>query len=180
MVLPTSIITKFGTLAIVGVIAVLFFQRAFATGSISSAGIDLGSGLTGVGQGVRNVLTGVGEGSSKLLNPFFTLGDLIIKFKEVVSGNFFGVGENKKAVSNNAAAIATLASATKNSELRDAVLEQLDPFGDTTKFKQSTSEEFGGFSSSDARNNALIAEIQKTALLFPDNPAVQAQLERIR
>lgn len=49
-------------------------QRAFAT---TQAFKGVGSALGSVGTGIQSLFTGIGTGSAKLLNPLFTLRDLI-------------------------------------------------------------------------------------------------------
>ena len=49
-------------------------QRAFAT---TQAFKGVGSALGSVGSGIQSLFTGIGTGSAKLLNPLFTLRDLI-------------------------------------------------------------------------------------------------------
>jgi len=70
-------IIKWLTFGLVGAFALSALidpQRAFAT---TQAFTGIGSALGSIGGGVQSLFTGIGTGTAKLLNPLFTLRDLI-------------------------------------------------------------------------------------------------------
>jgi hypothetical protein len=79
-----GIISKIGPLALLG-IGILFLGNALvrpaqATATaqaLTSSGVGLGASLGSIGSGIQSLFTGVGTGASKLLNPLFTIKDLI-------------------------------------------------------------------------------------------------------
>lgn len=79
-----GIISKIGPLALLG-IGILFLGNALvrpaqATATaqaLTSSGVGLGASLGSIGSGIQSLFTGVGTGASKLLNPLFTVKDLI-------------------------------------------------------------------------------------------------------
>ena len=79
-----GIISKIGPLALLG-IGILFLGNALVRPSqatqtaqaLTSSGVGLGASLGSIGSGIQSLLTGTGTGFSKLLNPLFTIKDLI-------------------------------------------------------------------------------------------------------
>ena len=79
-----GIISKIAPLALLGV-GILFLGNALvrpaqATATaqaLTSSGVGLGASLGSIGSGIQSLFTGVGTGASKLLNPLFTIKDLI-------------------------------------------------------------------------------------------------------
>jgi len=70
-------IIKWLTFGLVGAFALSALidpQRAFAT---TQAFTGIGSALGSIGGGIQSLFTGIGTGSAKLLNPLWTLRDLI-------------------------------------------------------------------------------------------------------
>ena len=90
-------------LAIGGLIAILYFKKAFGSsageagadigGSASSIGQGIGSGLSGVGSGVSTLGQGLGTGIAGLLNPIYTLIDI---------GGKLGWGESDSSTQSKA------------------------------------------------------------------------------
>ena len=72
-----SSVIKWLGLGLVGAFALsALIDPARASGTVSAFG-GIGSALGSLGTGVQSLLTGIGIGSSKLLNPLWTLRDLI-------------------------------------------------------------------------------------------------------
>ena len=79
-----GIISKIAPLALLG-IGVLFLGNALVrpaqaqqTGrALTESGVGIGQSLGSIGSGIQQLFTGVGTGASKLLNPLFTVKDLI-------------------------------------------------------------------------------------------------------
>ena len=78
------IISKIAPLALLGV-GILFLGNALVrpaqatqtAQALTSSGVGLGASLGSIGSGIQSLFTGVGTGASKLLNPLFTIKDLI-------------------------------------------------------------------------------------------------------
>ena len=79
-----GIISKIAPLALLGV-GILFLGNALVrpaqatqtAQALTSSGVGLGASLGSIGSGIQSLFTGVGTGASKLLNPLFTIKDLI-------------------------------------------------------------------------------------------------------
>ena len=79
-----GILSKIGPLAILG-IGILFLGNALVrpaqaiqtSQALTASGVGLGQSLASVGQGVQSLFSGIGTGGAKLLNPLFTIKDLI-------------------------------------------------------------------------------------------------------
>lgn len=79
-----GIISKIAPLAILG-IGILFLGNALVrpaqavqtSQALTASGVGLGQSLGSIGQGVQSLFSGFGTGASKLLNPLFTIKDLI-------------------------------------------------------------------------------------------------------
>jgi len=79
-----GILSKIGPLAILG-IGILFLGNALTrpaqatqtAQALTASGVGLGQSLGSIGGGLRELFTGFGEGTAKLLNPLFTVKDLI-------------------------------------------------------------------------------------------------------
>ena len=79
-----GIIGKIAPLALLG-IGILFLgnalvrpaQASATAQALTSSGVGLGASLSSIGSGIQSLFTGVGTGAAKLLNPLFTIKDLI-------------------------------------------------------------------------------------------------------
>ena len=79
-----GILSKIAPLAALG-IGILFLGNALTrpaqatqtAQALTASGVGLGQALGSIGGGLRELFTGFGEGTSKLLNPLFTVKDLI-------------------------------------------------------------------------------------------------------
>ncbi len=79
-----GILSKIAPLAILG-IGILFLGNALTrpaqatqtAQALTASGVGLGQSLGSIGGGLRELFTGFGEGTAKLLNPLFTVKDLI-------------------------------------------------------------------------------------------------------
>ena len=71
--------------SLLGGLALLFIgmaifkpKQALGTGeALTSAGTGFGSSLSAIGGGAQDLLEGIGTGTAKLLNPLFTIKDLV-------------------------------------------------------------------------------------------------------
>ena len=79
-----GILSKIGPLAILG-IGILFLGNALVrpaqatqtAQALTASGVGLGSSLSSIGGGIKDLFTGAGTGTAQLLNPLFTIKDLI-------------------------------------------------------------------------------------------------------
>jgi|TARA_R110000824_G_scaffold316558_1_gene503794 hypothetical protein len=79
-----GIIGKIAPLALLS-IGILFLgnalvrpaQASATAQALTSSGVGLGASLGSIGSGIQSLFTGVGTGAAKLLNPLFTIKDLI-------------------------------------------------------------------------------------------------------
>ena len=79
-----GILSKVAPLALLGV-GILFLGNALVrpaqatqtAQALTQSGVGLGQSLGSIGGGIQELFSGVGTGASKLLNPLFTIKDLI-------------------------------------------------------------------------------------------------------
>lgn len=79
-----GILSKIGPLALLGV-GILFLGNALVrpaqatqtAQALTQSGVGLGQSLGSIGGGIQELFSGVGSGTAKLLNPLFTIKDLI-------------------------------------------------------------------------------------------------------
>lgn len=79
-----GILSKVAPLALLG-IGILFLGNALVrpaqatqtAQALTSSGVGLGASLGSIGSGIQSLFSGVGTGTAKLLNPLFTIKDLI-------------------------------------------------------------------------------------------------------
>jgi hypothetical protein len=79
-----GILSKIAPIALLGV-GILFLGNALVrpaqatqtAQALTQSGVGLGASLGSIGGGIKDLFTGFGEGSAKLLNPLFTIKDLI-------------------------------------------------------------------------------------------------------
>ena len=86
----TRTLMKVAPIAIGGLLAILYFRRAFEKGagqagfeigsSFKDLGTGLGTGLGGVGSGLSGLGTGIGTGISGLFKPLWELKNLASSF----------------------------------------------------------------------------------------------------
>jgi len=94
-----GLLSKVVPIALLGLVAVLFFKKAFAS-STSEAGADVGSGIASlgsslgsVGSGIGDLGTGIGTGLAGLFKPIWEL-------KNLASG--WGIGNTSTQPETNA------------------------------------------------------------------------------
>ena len=79
-----GILSKIGPLAILG-LGILFLGNALVrpaqatqtAQALTASGVGLGSSLSSIGGGIKDLFTGAGTGTAQLLNPLLTIKDLI-------------------------------------------------------------------------------------------------------
>jgi hypothetical protein len=79
-----GILSKIAPIALLGV-GILFLGNALVrpaqatqtAQALTQSGVGLGASLGSIGGGIQQLFSGVGTGASKLLNPLFTIKDLI-------------------------------------------------------------------------------------------------------
>ena len=79
-----GILSKIGPLAILG-LGILFLGNALVrpaqatqtAQALTASGVGLGSSLSSIGGGIKDLFTGAGTGTAQILNPLFTIKDLI-------------------------------------------------------------------------------------------------------
>ena len=79
-----GLLSKIAPLALLGV-GILFLGNALVrpaqatqtAQALTSSGVGLGQSLGSIGGGIQQLFSGVGTGAAKLLNPLFTIKDLI-------------------------------------------------------------------------------------------------------